>query len=112
MSVRKLTSNYEQRASRGRPLSESWKGAHQPGRAINPVGYELDSELDMSEENIGMSQAELDDYNIILSNNEIKSLGMSTMEIEAEKRGQRWRNLSYIFFKNHHNITFPELQER
>ena len=101
-------SSVERRESKGtaRPVS------YHPGRHINPTGYELDSELEIADVNIGMSQEEFDEYIKILSIKEIEELGLSTIEIEAKKRGQRWRNLSYLLFKNHHNISFSELQKR
>ena len=97
----------QRRVSRDKVRPQSYL----PGRHINPTGYELDSELEIADQNIGMSQEEYEEYNKILSSKEIEELGMSTMEIEAKKRGQRWRNLSYILFKDHHNLTFPELKK-
>ena len=41
MSVRRLSQVYESGRSNTRPMS--WKGAHQPGRAINPTGYEAEN---------------------------------------------------------------------
>ena len=92
-------------------LGKSRRKSYTPGKHINPTGYELDSELEVADLNIGFSQAEFDKYNVILSSNEIKDLGMSTIEIEAQKRGQRWRNLSYIHFKTYHNISVSELHD-
>ena len=86
--------------------------SYAPGKHINPTGYELDSELEVADLNIGFSQEDFNKYNVLLSAKEIKDLGMSTMEIEAQKRGQRWRNLSYIHFKTHHDISVSELHNR
>ena len=113
MALRKSSSTHDSRSSKtGSTSSKAWRASHQPGRAINPIGYELDSELDITDLNIGMSQVELEKYDKILSQKEIEILGLSAMEIEAKKRGQQWRNLSYIFFKNYHNLTFSDLQSR
>ena len=86
--------------------------SYAPGKHINPKGYELDSELEVADLNIGFSQEEFNKYNVLLSAKEIKDLGMSTIEIEAQKRGQRWRNLSYVQFKTYHDISVSELHDR
>ena len=85
--------------------------SYAPGKHINPTGYELDSELEVADLNIGFSQEDFNKYNVLLSAKEIKDLGMSTMEIETQKRGQRWRNLSYIHFKTYHDISVSELHD-
>ena len=101
-------SNVERRNSSGITRPQSYH----PGRHINPTGYELDSELQVADLNIGMSEEEFAKFNKLLAAEELADLGMTTMEIEAKKRGQRWRNLSHLVFKNHHNLTLPELRDR
>ena len=91
--------------------SKSRPKSYAPGKHINPSGYELDSELEVADLNIGFSQDEFNKYNVILSAKEIQDLGMSTIEIETQKRGQRWRNLSYIHFKTYHDISVTELHD-
>ena len=101
-------SNVERRNSSGITRPQSYH----PGRHINPTGYELDSELQVADLNIGMSEEEFSKFNKLLAAEELADLGMTTMEIEAKKRGQRWRNVAHLVFKNHHNLTLPELRDR
>ena len=101
-------SNVERRNSSGITRPQSYH----PGRHINPTGYELDSELQVADLNIGMSEEEFAKFNKLLATEELADLGMTTMEIEAKRRGQRRRNLAHLVFKNHHNLTFPELRDR
>ena len=111
MSVKRLSRLYEQLSvdNSSPPISPTSTSQgtsfHQTDRTTNPTTQEDKSTIVMSKE-------EFDKYNHMLSSKEIKSLGMSSMELEAEKRGQCWRNLSYHFFKSHHKLTDAELQAR
>ena len=103
MSVKKITRLYEQLSvDNSSPPKSPSTSSQEPSRSTTPT----------NEWTADMYSLEFDDYNCMLSSKEIKSLGMSSIELEAEKRGQRWRNLSYVFFKQHHSLTDSELQER
>ena len=111
MSVKRLSRLYEQLSvdNSSPPITPT---STIQGTSFHQIDGTTNPTMPEDESTIVMSKDEFDKYNHLLSSKEIQSLGMSSMELEAEKRGQRWRNLSYHFFKNHHKMTDAELQTR
>ena len=118
MSVKKLTRLYEQLSVEpvSPPISPTSSSVgmsfHENNLPNNLATQDEESAVQISSVHSEKRNNLEIEYNKMISNNDIKSLGMTSMEIEAEKRGQRWRNLSYLFFRNQHAITDSELHQR